>query len=658
MIEACSLKTCLTNWRVYNVAKALGKQQAAMDSSTVSRASVLRFGVFELDCRAGELRKSGLLVHLPPQPFNVLALLASHPGRIVTRENIHQQIWGDETFVDFEQGLNHCVRQIRSVLGDDAETPRYIETLPRRGYRFIGPVEAGTASREHRSSTVRIIVFSAAVIVAVLGALLAFNVAGLRNRLLGPATGTPLIHSIAVLPFVNLSGDPEQEYFADGMTDELITKLSKISALRVISRASVMRYKGTKKPLPEIAHELNVDAVIEASVLRSGNRVRINSSLVDGSTERILWERTYERDLVDILSLFSNVASAIAGDISVTVTPKEQQRLQAAGTVNPAAHDAYLRGRYLLDQRYKVEGARATQYFRKAIELDPGYAPAYAGLAMSLTNQFFLEVARPEDVMPRARAAARHALQLDPDSGEAYTALGAVEIYYDWDWKAAKLNLQRGIQLNPSDPFAERFYAWYSLAAGKAQEAVIHARKAVNLDPVSFTANRDLGSMLYFARRYDESLAQLQRAEELQENPNVIDNWRSFVYEQENMKGKAVRADLNLLASFGESGADLAFLRSAYARGGWKGYWQARIELLMHGRKAHYGPYFMRGIYYLRVGNVDEAFRWLTQAVDHHSPWLIPLAVDPKLDAIRSDSRFQALLHRMNLPLVEAKATR
>jgi TolB-like protein/DNA-binding winged helix-turn-helix (wHTH) protein len=609
----------------------------------------VRFGIFEADLRSGELRRDGLKVKIQELPFQVLVALLERPREVVTREELRKRLWAADTFVDFEHGLSKAINKLREALGDDANNPRFVETLPRRGYRFIGPVE--TASREHRSSTVRIIVFSAAVIAAVLAALLAFNVAGLRNRLMRAAREPPFqIHSIAVLPFVNLSGDPEQEYFADGMTDELITKLSKISALRVISRASVTRYKGTKKPLPQIAHELNVDAVIEASVLRSGNRVRINSRLVDGSTERILWERTYERDLVDILSLFSNIASAIAGDISVTVTPKEQQRLQAAGTVNPAAHDAYLRGRYLLDQRYKVEGARATQYFRKAIELDPGYAAAYAGLAMSLISQFYLGVARPEDSMPRARAAARHALQLDPDSGEAYTALGAVEIYYDWDWKAAKLNLQRGIQLNPSDPFAERFYAWYSLAAGKAQEAVIHARKAVNLDPVSFTANRDLGSMLYFARRYDESLAQLQRAEELQENPNVIDNWRSFIYEQENMKGKAVRADLNLLASFGESGADLAFLRSAYARGGWKGYWQARIELLMHGRKAHYGPYFMRAIYYLRVGNVDEAFRWLTRAVDNHSPWLIPLAVDPKLDAIRSDSRFQAILRRMNFP--------
>jgi len=483
---------------------------------------------------------------------------------------------------------------------------------------------------------------------AIVAVLFVFRVSALHNRIFKPPL--PHIHSIAVLPLENLSRNPKQEYFAEGMTDDLITELSKISALRVIARTSSMAYRGSKKPLREIARELDVDAVVEGTVQEVGDRVRINIQLVNPSTKRNLWAASYERDSNDVLSLQGDVAEAIARKIQVKLTPQEQHRLQTAGTGNPAAHDAYLRGWYLFDQRNSAEASRSTQYFRKAIELDPHYASAYAGLSISLVLQSYFAAGRPSDVMPRARAAARHALQLDPDSGEAYTALGAIEVSYDWDWKDAKHDLQRGIQLNPSDPYAEIFYGLYSQALGKMQDAVAHTRRAVKLDPVSFFANRQLAAVLYFDRRYNAALAQLQRTRELHEDPGVIENWASWVYEAKHQDGKAVHADLMNLEGDRAPAADLNFCRAAYARGGWQGYWKARIErILLPIAKRQCVSYFL-GVDYARIGDPAKAFRWLNRAVDQHCIWLVCLAVDPKLDTLRSDPRYQALLHRINLP--------
>jgi TolB-like protein/DNA-binding winged helix-turn-helix (wHTH) protein len=372
----------------------------------------IRFGVFELDLGSGELRKSGVLIHLPPQPFKILALLASRAGQLVTREQIDQQIWGNETFVDFEQGLNHCIKQIRTVLGDDAESPHYIETLPRRGYRFIAPIEtiapvsspatsvAALYERRHLeevepavvdrrySMRARALALAAGGLVALVATLIGLNVAGLRERVfraVGAAREPPLqIQSIAVLPLENLSGDPAQEYFADGMTDELITDLGQISALRVISRTSVMRYKGTKKSLGEIARELNVDAVVEGMVLRSGERVRITANLLHAPTDRHLWAETYERDLRDVLALQSEVAQAITREIRTTLTPGEHVRLTTTRPVNPEAYELYLKGiraRGLARYEDREGWFRVKAFFQQAIAKDPSYAPAYVALA-------------------------------------------------------------------------------------------------------------------------------------------------------------------------------------------------------------------------------------------------------------------------------------
>jgi TolB-like protein/DNA-binding winged helix-turn-helix (wHTH) protein len=624
----------------------------------------IRFGSFEADLRAHELRKGGLKLKLQEQPFQVLAILLDRPGELVTREEIRARLWPGDTLVDFDHGLNAAVRRLREALNDNAETPRFVETLPRRGYRFIAPVVTGNhsagatvvsgAERDGHPAPARPrrrrFLVMAAWLAAIAAGLLAFNVRGVRDRIFNKPSDH--IRSIAVLPLQNLSPDNDHAYFAAGMTDELITDLSKISSLRVIARTSSMAYKGAKEPLAEIARKLNVDAVVEGSVEQVGGRVRINVRLADASTGRDVWAQSYERDSQDVLRLQNEVAQAIAEKIQAKVTPQEQHRLQMARTVNPAAHDAYLRGWYLFDQRHPSEAVRSTQYFRNAIQLDPDYASAYAGLSISLVLGSYLEPSRASDFIRSARAAARHALQLDPDLGEAYTALGAIDVSYDWNWKAAKQDLQRGIQLTPGDPYAEIFYGFYLQAMGRPREGVVQLRRAVRVDPVSFFANRQLGALLYFDRQYDAALAQLQRTQELANYPPGIDGWRCWIYAAKGMHDEAVRDDLRKLTFQGLSPADLKFFRSAYARGGWPAYWQAQISRL--GQMVETKDPYTLGVWYLRAGNVDEAFHWLNRAVDQHSVWLVALPVDPKLDSIRSDPRFQALLHRMHLP---AKST-
>ena len=351
---------------------------------SASEMSLLRFGVVELDLKTGELRKAGVLLRLPPQPFKILALLASRPGQLVTREEIQQEIWGSETFVDFELGLNAAIKSIRDVLGDDSETPRYIQTLPRRGYRFIAPVDKMAA-------------------------------ASVPSR--------ARIESIAVLPLENLSRDPEQEYFADGMTEALITDLGKISALRVISRQSVLRYKRTKKPLPEIARELNVDAIVEGTVQRAGNRVRITANLLHAPTDRHLWAESYERDLRDVLALQGEVAQAIAHEVQVKLTPQEQTRLASARPVNPEAYEAYLKGRHL----QFVADPKAFEFHQRATQIDPTWAPAYAAIVVPT----LLLGLPPREACAMARAAASKALELDDTLSEAYHAMAWVRFHCD-----------------------------------------------------------------------------------------------------------------------------------------------------------------------------------------------------------------------------------
>ena len=427
----------------------------------------MRFGGFQLDLQSGELFGNGKKNRLLGQPLQLLELLLQKPGQIFTREQIQQHLWKDGTVVEFEHSVNAAVKRLREALGDNAEKPAFIETIPRRGYRFIASVEdatpvvgpgalpSNTAGQAKAVSIARPAeqtggvakaglrprIFSVAFAAAAgLALLLALYLPSLHRRAQGNSI-RPKIQSLAVLPLENLSGDPAQEYFADGMTDALITDLAQISSLRVISRTSVVRYKGQKKSLPEIARELNVDAVVEGSVVRSSNRVRITAQLIQAVPEHHLWASAYERAFTDVVALEGDVARAIASEVQVKLTPQVQARLSSPRpAVNPEAYEAYLRGRSLLFSFGSPE--KAAEYFKTAIEKDPNHAAAFAGLSYS----YVLRGGDPfsgREAMVLAEAAARKALALDETLAEAHAALGAVKYRYQWDWQGAEAEFRR-----------------------------------------------------------------------------------------------------------------------------------------------------------------------------------------------------------------------
>jgi TolB-like protein/DNA-binding winged helix-turn-helix (wHTH) protein/tetratricopeptide (TPR) repeat protein len=634
-----------------------------------------RFGVFEVDLRRAELRKQGLKVKLHGQPFQILAMLLESPGDPVTREEIREKLWPEDTFIDFEHSINTAVKRLREALGDDTERPRYIETLPRRGYRFLGPVEAvamvsrpgisvaavpppptETAAPDRagigadRRQNWRRLALGGAVLVAVLAALIALNFAGLRDRLLtdvGARHGVPVpkIESLAVLPLENLSGDPEQEYFADGMTEELITTLGKLGALRVISRTSVMRYKGTKKPLPEIARELNVDALVEGTVLRSGNRVRVTANLLDATTDRHLWAETYERDLGDVLTLQSAVAQAVAREIRVAISPAESSRLAVVRPVKPEAYELYLKGRYYYYTWTPGGFQKANEYFRKAVEADPGWAPAYAGLATTCGWLWIEGALPPREALPRFEAALKTALAIDDADPEVRYALAASAYYYRWDWEEADQEFQRALALDPNLVEARFEYAWFLSDMGRFPAAVAEAERAVERDPLSVSANLALGDVLFRARQEERAIAQLRRTADLEPDDSRAHLFLAAYYEQKQMYGDAI-AELQKVAKLKEDPPErLSGLQRAYQQSGSEGYWMWQLS----DAKRRNAPYEI-ALDYARLGDAGQAVAWLEKSYQQHDWHMIQLKELRAWDPVRSDPGFQSLLRRMNFP--------
>ena len=451
-----------------------------MALETPSR-EILRFGTFEVDFRAGELRKQGKRVKLQDQPLQVLAVLLQRPGDVVTREELRSQIWPEDTFVDFDNSLNTAVNKLREALGDSAESPHFVETLPRRGYRFIASlngVQAGVPVGGLRKRSMQMhlqpVWWSAAVVVVLAAILFSLNVFRLRDGLLG-GSRVPQIKSLAVLPLTNLSGDPNQEYFSDGMTDALITNLAQMGSAKVVSRTSVMGYKKTDKPLPEIARELNVDGIVEGTVQRSGDRVRITAQLIQGLSDRHLWANTYERDLQDVLALQDEVARAIVGEIKLKVTPQDQMTRGARRAINPQAYELYLRGLAYSRQQGGQSKRTSLDYFNRAIQVDPEWAEPYAQLARSY--HWLAGFGEPE-LYPRSKAASLNAIRLDDGLGEAHSALAYVLHNYDWDWSGAEREYRRALELNPNYSEAHYDYAQLLMAAGRHDEAVGEIRRA------------------------------------------------------------------------------------------------------------------------------------------------------------------------------------
>ena len=622
------------------------------------RGGPIRFGVFELDLAAAELRRNGARVKLQEQPFQVLAALLERPREIVTKEELQERIWKDDTFVDFDRSLATAVNKVRQALGDSATNSRFVETVPRRGYRFIYPLEGvGEASQDSRvelptpapsaSGWPRVIPWA----LAGLAALVVFLfVVGRWPEVPTEGSGAPRIHSVAVLPLENLSGDPEQDYFSDGMTEALISDLGTIGALRVISRTSVMRYKESNKPLPEIARELNVSHVVEGSVLRAGDQVRITTRLIDALNDRQLWSKRYQRPLKDVLALQSDVAQAIAREIEVKLKPDEQARLAGRHPVNPEAQDFYLKGRFYVSQGSTDGVRKAIEYYQKATELDPRYALAYAGLAGAYMLAAWGDhvALPPKEAMAKAKAAALRAVQLDDTLEKAHSIQGTVALN-SWEWSRAKAALQRALALNPSNgPHGS--YAYYLMYVERDFDgALAEAKRALELNPLSLLSHLQPAGVYHRARRYDQAIEQYQKTLELDPNYFLARNQLGRAYADKGMYEDAI---VELKKALLISGVDLrakAYLAYTYALAGERGQALKILNELNDLSKHRYVSSNLKAVIHTGLGDNDQAFEWLESAYQEHDVQLMPIKVDPVWDPLRSDPRFQDLLKKMGL---------
>lgn len=605
---------------------------------------VYRFGIFEVDPRSGELRRNGVRLKVQEQPFQILLKLLEHPGEIVTREELRSTLWPVGTFVDFETGLNTIIKRLRETLGDSAENPRFLETVPRRGYRFIGMpgVGATVTPAAVKARSRRTIPMTGLAIVLVLALLFTLN-RGWRERLLGRASPSP-IESLAVLPLTNLSGDPAQEYFADGMTEEVIAELSKIEALRVISRTSVMQYKSTSKTVPEIAGELKVDAIVEGSVVRSGDRVRVTAQLIQAPMDKHLWTESYDRQLKDALALQAEVARDIANGIKIRITPHEQAQLRTVPSVNPEAHEAYLGGRYYWNKRTAQDLKKAIENYQQAIQIDPAYASPYLGLADCYRLLSLYGSLRPKEAYPKAKAAVMRALELDNTLPEAHAELGEVKFMFEWDWSGPEQHFKRAIELNPNSVEILTGYSQYLILTGRFDEGLDARKRALELDPLApmSSLDLDLGWAYFNARRYDEGIAHLRKVLEL--DPTLRDAHSALAF---NFAGKRMYAEA--LAECEEAG-NPSVCGWVYAVSGRRAQALQIVERFKESSKREYVDAIWIVATYAGLGQKDQALEWLERNYVECALGMVFLKVAPDFDSLRSEPRFQDLLRRMAVP--------
>lgn len=624
---------------------------------TPQSKSVLRFGTYEIDLQSGELRKAGLKIRVQQQPLKVLEVLLEHPRQMVGREELRSRIWPNESFGDFDQAVNVAIAKLRGALGDSAENPRYIETLPRRGYRFIAevtvvePPKSPTGPDSKPTSQKQAPRFGARKTAAVVVLLL---VVIFGAWILYSWYFSPEIKSLAVLPLESLSGDASQDYFADGMTDELITDLGQIGTLRVISRTSVMPYKHAHRPLPEIARELKVEAVLEGTVLRSGDRVRITAQLIQVPAERQLWTHSYEGDVRDALTLQGQVARAVAQQIRIKINPREEAALSNKKAVNPDAYEAYLKGRYFWNKRTGNGLKTAVAYFDQAIDTDPNYAQAYTGLAdtYALMGDWQYGVMAPKEAFPKAKAAALQALKLDNTLAEAHTSLAFCFDIYAWDWDSAEKEFKEAIELNPGYATAHHWYAWHLMVLGRNSEGIAEMRKAASLDPLSLIINADLAEALLVARDYNQSVQQSLNTITMDPNFAVAHYQLGQAYTQMQRFPEAI-AEFHRATQL--SGSDLGFkanLAYAYAASGRKSDAVNLLQEVESGSNQNFSNAAEVAMVYTGLGEKDQAMIWLEKAYEEHfNPSIL---VRPCFDPLRADKRFQDLLRRVGIPSKEA----
>jgi len=633
-------------------------------------AESVAFGCFEVNLATGEVFRNARRLRLSGQPSQVLVILLQRPGQLVTRDELRLQLWPDETFVDFDHGLNNCINRIRELLGDSATNPRFIETLPKHGYRFIAPVdvtpEAEPEPRPAPSPPEELHPVSVApdsqphpaalpersgripplrwLLVA--GCVITIAVVGLWIHHGRQHAQTP-IHSLAVLPLKNLSCDPAQEYFADGMTEEVIGRLSMIRGLRVISRTSAMQFKDTRLSAPEIARTLGVDALVEGSVIREGDRIRVHVQLIRGATDEHIWSESYDRELGDALTLESDVAQSIAQKVKVTVTGDEHARLVAARPVSSEVYESYLKG-LLAKGNTKAETEKKIALFNQAIGKDPTFAPAYVGLADAYWSLGTIFVgAPPSETRPKVISAAQKALELDPELADAHVTLAAIYMR-QWKWAEAEAEYRRALDLKPNDAAAFDGFSDWLLCHARMEEALAWARRARELDPLGMSSDT-IAWTLFNARRYDEAIRESRNTLAVKPDdafPLWHLGWALFYNHQVE---EAIRVWEKAAAVSDRSPGIIGTLVWAYAHTGRRADALRLLEELKKHQQTGYVPAAAFVHAYIGLGDNDEAFAWLERAYGEQSNFLIYLKVFPLFDPLRGDLRFKDLVRRVGL---------
>ena len=623
----------------------------------------------ELDLKRYELRRRGRALRMEKIPMELFIFLVENKDKLVSRGAIVERLWGKDVFVDTEQGINTAIRKIRLVLRDDSEEPRFVQTVVGKGYRLVGPVTVvggneTTTSEEvarnaapttppassQQSSRSRIVGVPVAILAIAVTIMLGINFFGLRHSSQSRNLG---IHSIAVLPLENLSGDPGQEYLADGMTDELITHLAKLGSPKVISRTSVTQYKRARQPLPEIARALNVDAIVEGSIALSGNKVRVTVQLIRASDDQHLWAEEYDRELGDVIELQRQIAGVIAQQVAVNLGPEQEAYFAHRQPRDPALSEAYLRGLFFWDKRTEPDLHRAIDNFNAAVAREPSFAPAYAGLANSYNLLWYLGFMKAEEAVPQARAAMEKALALDPLSAEAHVARAYLLHHADWNWTAAEAEHLRAVELSPGYSLAHQWNAYFLRSAGRLEQALAENELARELDPLSVMKTLLVATAL--ARRGDDTAALplIRRAMELDPSSGQAHYDLSELLQRQGRaaesasewrNGLQLDGDSQLLARFDTTlhHADLTAAKRAVAH--------MLVERRHEQAKHHCVSPRVFAELYMQSGDKESGLRWLEKAFDEHSSFLVQITHDPLYDPLRSEPRFQAMLRRMNAP--------
>jgi TolB-like protein/DNA-binding winged helix-turn-helix (wHTH) protein/Tfp pilus assembly protein PilF len=609
------------------------------------------FGPFELNAATGELRKDGILIKLQPQPLRVLLLLAERAGTVVTREEIQRCLWSESTFVDFEHGINFSINQIRGALADNAEKPRYIETLPRRGYRFIATVKGLQECAKPKSSVAAAGAppWRSVLVVGLFSILLGVSYLA-WHRMHSPALAPPGRIMLAVLPFQNLTGNPDQEYLTDGVTEEMITQLGRLQPERlgVIARTSVMGYKHGDERMDQIGRELGVQYILEGSVRRDGSRMRITAQLIQVKDQSHLWAREYEHSLKDLFALQDDVTAGVAQEIQSRLALEPRNRAGRNHPVTPEAYDAYLLGRYSLNRR-TAEGYRnAERYFQAAIAADPNYALAYTGLAES----YLLMAANGSSLQAvslQARTAANKALTIDPTLAEPHAILGLIAQNHDWNWPESEREFKMAMALDPNDATPHHWYSGNLVVRGRFEECFRENAIARQLDPLSLIIRTAEGEYLYLARQYDDAIGKLDRTLEIEPNFAFARVDRGLSYEQKG-KWREALADLETARRLDDTPHNAAMLGEAYALSGDKSRARQILRELQARAKREDVSALYPAIIYAGLGERDAAFSGLEGAFEERATYLLGLKTAAIYDPLRSDPRFDDLLKRMGLP--------